>query len=284
MGTGRSGSTILEILLGHGADCIGAGELTSIVQDGFIDNKVCSCSKSFRECVFWSKILTSMALENSEITEWAYLQKKIDWHTGFLLQLFRLIPKREIDKYNEYNRKLLTAIREISGTKVIIDSSKYTGRALALSRLSDIELCVVCLTRSPEGLMASFQKPNKDEQPPKKPWAVFRYYASVLSLLRVAVTLVKCKVIFLRYEDMLSRRGETLADIEKAAGINLSASIECVEHNKAFDVGHLITGNRLRKNKQVKFNKQENDEVQQHQTGQIQIALMKLVGRLWGFR
>ena len=40
MGTARSGTTILEILLSYGRNTFGAGEITALIQDGFIENKL----------------------------------------------------------------------------------------------------------------------------------------------------------------------------------------------------------------------------------------------------
>lgn len=256
MGTARSGSTILEILLSHGEHCVGAGELTSIVQDGFIENKPCSCGWAFNECGFWSQVVAKMALTRKEVTEWARLQHKIEWHTGFLRQLLGLISGRDWKRYKDYNLRLLKVLHDISGAAVIVDSSKYAGRALALSRMPEIDLSVICLTRSPEGLMTSFQKPNKEEQRPKKPWAVFRYYAFVMFSLRIATWRLKDRVLAMKYEDILVDPRARLTAIAKLSNdVKLDSVIERIEQGEAFEVGHLVTGNRLRNNRQMRLNR-----------------------------
>ena len=68
----------------------------------------------------------------------------------------------------------------MTGAPVILDSSEYAGRALALSKIVQADVMVICLTRSPAGLMASFQKLNKDEQRPKGPFAAMLYYLVTL--------------------------------------------------------------------------------------------------------
>lgn len=277
MGTARSGSTILEILLSHGEHCVGAGELTSIVQDGFIENKPCSCGSAFNECGFWSQVVAKMALTKKEVTEWARLQHKIEWHTGFLRQLLGLISGRDWKRYKDYNLRLLKALHDISGAAVIVDSSKYAGRALALSRMPEIDLSVICLTRSPEGLMTSFQKPNKEEQRPKKPWAVFRYYAFVMLSLRIAVVRLKDKCFMLQYEDLIVNPGSKLEDISKVCGINLDSVNERIEHEESFQTGHLVTANRLRNKNRVQFIKSMNIETMSDVEFCLPISLMNKV-------
>lgn len=253
MGTARSGSTILEILLAHGERCLGVGELTAIVQDGFIENKPCSCGAPFDQCTFWSKVKEKLALSPEALQEWTELQHKVEWHTGFLRQCFGLLSAREWERYCEYNRKLLQALREISGAAIIVDSSKYAGRAFALSRMNGVDLRVICLTRSPEGLMASFQKPNKDEQRPKKPWAVFRYYVFVMISLRVALKRLGGRTARLRFEDLIADPVAAISEIGQKNEVIVGDVVGKLKRNETFEVGHLVTGNRLRKNKKIQF-------------------------------
>ena len=56
MGTARSGSTILEILLGKGKGVFGAGELAHLIADGFIKDADCSCDHPVSECIVRSSI------------------------------------------------------------------------------------------------------------------------------------------------------------------------------------------------------------------------------------
>ncbi len=277
MGTARSGSTILEILLAHGQRCLGVGELSAIVQDGFIGNKPCSCGANFHDCAFWSKVSKTISLSKEDIEEWARLQRKIEWHTGLLRQVLGLISNRDWERYRIFNRRLLNALRQVSATEVIVDSSKYAGRALALSRLNEIELSVVCLTRSPEGLMTSFRKPNKDEQRPKNPWAVFRYYAFVMLSLRLVAARLKQKVLVQRYEDIVSKPASQLNEIANSFRLDLSSVVQAIENSESFGVGHLVTGNRLRKSKDVRLLRSEDRELRSGTTEKLSIALMKLI-------
>jgi len=253
MGTARSGSTILDIMLGHGEHCVATGELALIVQDGFIENKKCSCGQHFDACRFWSRIREEIDLSPSELAEWAAIQRKFDWHSGFFFNLMTAFRQQEKILYQRYNSALLLAIQHISHRKVIVDSSKYSGRALALSRIPGINLRVICLTRSPEGILSSFKKTNCDEQLPKSTLGSMVYYCAVLTMLRISCWVLPQTVLQIKYEELLSNPEKTLKKIERSSNINLKKVKQKIHQNTDFNTGHIVTGNRLRHQEKVQF-------------------------------
>lgn len=277
MGTARSGSTVLEILLAHGEHCVGVGELTSIVQDGFIEQKSCSCGSTFDACEFWGEVVHRMGLSSEEMKDWARVQHKIEWHGGFLRQLVGLVSRRDWELYQKFNLRLLQTIHDISNGAVIVDSSKYAGRALALSRIEEIELSVICLTRSPEGLMDSFQKPNKEEQHPKKPWSVFRYYAFVIFSLRIALFRLKGNAYPLKYETLVSHPEIAIGEIGEVCNVRLDDVVARIKSKDEFRIGHLVTGNRLRKSKQVRLVKKIESSMKTNISLQLPITAMNIL-------
>lgn len=278
VGPGRSGSTILEILLSHGKDAFGAGELTQIVEDGFEKNKKCSCNNNFKDCEVWRRIYKTMSLSNVEIKEWKKIQRKIDWHSGFIRQILKIIPKNDLELYKNLNKKLFDSIYKITNAKFIIDSSKYSGRALALWKMFKNNIFFIRLIRSPEGLMSSFQKPNKDEQLPKKPFQVFIYYSFVLFSLRILSFLIpKTYFLCISYEDLINSPFKVLSEIEKFCGLNLEETKEKLENNKYFNVGHIITGNRIRKLGKIKFDPKLGEPKLNSSKEKFFVYLMKIV-------
>ena len=253
MGTARSGSTVLEIMLAANPDVFGAGELTSLVRDGFLENKDCSCGRPCHSCGVWRKVIATLNMNEESLREWSALQKKIDWHDGFFRQLLGLVSHTDKRSYQEWNTKLLKTTQAVTGAPVILDSSKYAGRAMALSRIVQADVMVICLTRSPAGLMASFQKPNKEEQRSKGLLAAMLYYLVTLTSLRIASALLGRRVHSVRYESLLADPQGTLRKIEAWSGIDLSGARRRLQTREAFPVGHLVTGNRLRKQGEIRF-------------------------------
>jgi len=283
MGTARSGSTILEILLANARDVFGAGEVTALVQDGLIDDRECSCGESFHRCEIWQEIKEKLNFDSDSLSEWAGLQKRIEWHDGFFRQFFGLVNTGDWQRYQQYNLKLLRAIQQVTGAKVIVDSSKYAGRALALSRMQEIDLCVICLTRSPAGLMAAFQKPNINEQRPKRPVAVLLYYFIALISLRLAAMRMKPGVFFLSYEEFATDPVQSLTEIASRAGLDLSDVCTSLSDAGAFNVGHIVTGNRVRKQGAVTFRATADVAKIKTPVQQILVYLMNSWKKLLGF-
>lgn len=283
MGTARSGSTILEILLSQGKNVFAAGELTVLVQAGFVEDKICSCGNACSSCKIWGRVLAELKMDSGARREWADLQKKVDWHDGFLRQLFHLLPKRDIQYYRKRNLDLLDAIRRVTGHSIVLDSSKYAGRALALSGILQSDLKVICLTRSPAGIMASFQKPNKDEQKPKSTLAALAYYCATLTFLRVASILLGDKVLHLRYEDLLSNPVVAIQAIEHRSGVDFSTTLKMFERNEKFPVGHLVTGNRLRKRGNIRFDPHARNAVLKGYGAKMALVVMNVWRRVLCF-
>lgn len=275
MGTARSGSTILEILLANGRYAFGAGELTHLIEDGFVNDKLCSCQHYTSKCEIWSEVKKKIGLNSREFQNWVHLEKHIDWHDGFLRQLFGRVSQKDSQAYKELNQRLLAVIQQITASNVVLDSSKYAGRAMALQQIAEINISIICLTRSPRGIMGSFQKPNKDEQQTKSPLETLVYYLVTLASLRMACWLLGKRVFQLRYEDLLSNPKGTLESIETWCGMDLTESKNRLIEQKAFDVGHLVTSNRLRKHGKVKFNSINNSEAVSSLSTKMIVTIME---------
>jgi hypothetical protein len=276
MGTARSGSTILEILLGKGKGVFGAGELTHLIEDGFIKDADCSCNHPVSECMVWSSVKEELSQNNGCMQNLAKLQKKVEWHIGFARQLFGRFKSNEIEEYTEFNRRLLISIQKVSGCQVVVDSSKYPGRALALRRLVKADVRIICLTRSPEGLMSSFQKNNKDEQRPKTPLKVLVYYVATLATLRVATWMLRGHVLEIRYEGLLADPIASLVKMEFFSELDLSETKRHIEEDTSILVGHIVTGNRLRKNTSIKFNSSNEHILQSNIGPKLVIFIMNI--------
>src|SRR6185503_6025734 len=53
---GRSGSTLLDRLLGQLGGVFGAGELSWVWQKGLVENGKCGCGVPLRECPVWNEV------------------------------------------------------------------------------------------------------------------------------------------------------------------------------------------------------------------------------------
>lgn len=281
MGTGRSGTTMLEILLSADDEVCGVGELTHIFRDGFEGGKTCACGQAFSQCAFWGRIQQQLSYPFRQVLQFSDLFNRIDWHKGFLTILFHTLSKEEIKAYARINNELYTACADVSGSGVIVDSSKYPARALMLSRQYGSAVKIICLTRSAEGILNAFQKTDV-EQPSKSPLAVLFYYIYVLICCRI-VAIVTKNVHFISFEDLSAFPLETIKSIENFTGISFVESKKRIKQNLAFTPGHIITGNRLKNSRSTYFKKKQSIKKTTQNKHKFLLFLMKVSKNILGF-
>lgn len=250
MGTGRSGTTMLNILLGSSDSVIATSELCHFIRDGLISGKPCSCGKTASRCTQWHNMCVRMTKNPSQWHKDQTVLKQFERHATFWLTYFALHSRRQITEYQAVNRKM---INNLPQAHCVVDASKYAARGLALAKYTGYDVRVVCLTRSAAGLLGSFAKKNDTEQCRKGIVAASLYYCYVLLCVRLACRRMRARVLEITYEELMSNPIATLGKIEAWCSIDLAAAKAKLAGDKAFDVGHIVTGNRLRSAGHVRF-------------------------------
>jgi hypothetical protein len=287
MGTGRSATTILEILIANNPEVSGVGEITHIFRDAVINNNRCSCGSIVDSCPLWSTVLKNkMFVEKYQRKTYCKsLFYRFDWHYGFIKQVFGLFKKLEKKAYQEINSLLFQTASQFYGCKILVDSSKYAARAIALHKAFPGKVKVICLTRSPNGLVKAFRRIDAEEQRPKNLFAIVLYYLFVLSCCRIALFIIgKPNCIVISYEELMRDNISVFDQIEKLSDISLSSIKEKVLNNEYLDIHHIMTGNRLRKKGKIKF--MPNPSIYKPKTFMEKTAIkfMNLFGRMLGFK
>lgn len=253
MGTGRSGSTILEVLLGNSPGIHQAGEVTHIYKDGLLRGRNCACGVKATECPVWGPVLKSVTQQMGTGTYLRSLHESVEGHGRFPFTFAGLGSSTTLNNYRQANYLIFQELRLQTDASVVVDSSKYVGRALALSRTLPTQVRVVFLTRSPVALIRAFAKNHKDEQLPKSPAKVAIYYCWVLLCARAAAFSSRAEFFVLSYEKLQEDPVGTLDRIGRWAALDLSESRRLLQQDEELRIGHLVTANRLRYQEAVRF-------------------------------
>lgn len=278
MGTGRSGSTVLHVLLSNAPDALGVGELTHLWRDLAADTQ-CSCGVSVQDCQVWSEAAKAVRERGDELADRSRLRRRFESHSSLWEQLLGLVSAETWAEYRRYTRDMLDA--PTSDVSVLVDSSKYASRANALSEVLGDRIKIVWLTREPAGLLASFSKRRKGEQPGKSRLQLLAYYGYVMLSARIVATFRRKQVIMIRYEDLVRDPTHTLRSIGAWAGLDLDPVIGQVEAGKPIEVGHILTGNRLRTSQSIRFNRGEAERVTRPSpVDRLTLALMRVWRRV----
>ena len=119
MGAGRSGSTLLDMVLGSHPDVRGAGELTNAARNGWLKNEDCSCGRPVNDCPFWTEVLQLWTHRGfGDLERYVSLQGIFERYR----QLPRLIreqrnPSSEFLEYAAATRALFACIRRLAANR-----------------------------------------------------------------------------------------------------------------------------------------------------------------------
>jgi hypothetical protein len=165
-GFGRSGSTLVERILGQLPGFCSAGEIVFLWQRGLIEGQLCGCGTPVPECDFWTRVgkCAFGGWDEIDAHEMVALQRRVD-RNRFIPAMVapRLRPQAQadLDRYTQALSKLYRAIGEVAGARVVIDASKHASTAFLLRKVPGIDLRVVHLVRDSRGVAYSWTKEVK---------------------------------------------------------------------------------------------------------------------------
>lgn len=163
-GAGRSGSTLLDRALGQVDGFCSLGEMYHIWQRSILQNQLCGCGTSFRECFFWQAVLQEAFVrgEGEDGNTLLKLQRSVARLRHMPLLLFPSMRSKnfrsDLSKYINILERFYRAIVKISGCNVLIDSSKLPPHGFILGEIPGIDLYVIHLVRDSRAVAYSWQR------------------------------------------------------------------------------------------------------------------------------
>ncbi len=255
----RSGGTILSRSLGSSNEAVYTGELSDYWRIRFMKHNECSCGERFPACSFWQEVsnehikaFPSINFEELK-NEFRELEK---WSNYFKLR--RLIKNKKensvkpiLVKYVKHNEKLYEIIPRITGTKIIIDSSRNPGRLLALLSSNKIEMYTIDIIRDPRAAVNSLiQKSIRVFRKNKQNTLLdmINWNTKNLLFLDIMKNIDADKGTYISYKNFARHPAQVLEKLKKR--LNLSLNYE--EANGKFTISlepvHLFSGNQNRFN------------------------------------
>jgi hypothetical protein len=259
-GWGRSGSTLLERMLGQIPGIVATGEVREIWQRGLKEDRACGCGRRFLECDFWTAVGQAAfgGWDRLDLDRVLHLRFSLDrpWsypELGWALKATQ--PHERVTEYQGYLRKLYQAISDVSGAAAIVDSSKIPTHGLLLSGIPTIDLRVLHLVRDSRGVAFSWAKQVEKKVQGQDPYYLPRYGAFGSAARWVVYNLMASRLrrhadayAFLRYEDLIRTPERRLMDIQRLTGLDADpASLSFLHEGWAeLHVDHTVDGNPVR--------------------------------------
>ncbi len=259
-GCSRSGSTLLESMLGQVDGFLATGEMWHIWSRSFTENQLCSCGQPFRQCDFWQQVTEAAfgGMDRIDPAEMMALKASVlsPRHVPLLLAPWLQRPsyRTRLQAYEDVICRLYRAIQKVSGCRVIVDSSKFPHYAMLLGQIPDIDLSVVHLVRDSRATAYSWQRKRVR---PEVHWkssymdghgplgAVFEW--SSMNVLLQGLKRSAPGYCMIRYEDFVSHPRETLDEIldfihEDAGNLDFFVG----NHAVRLKPTHTVSGNPAR--------------------------------------
>jgi hypothetical protein len=162
-GAGRSGSTVLALLLAQLPGFAAIGGLSSLWERGLRDNYLCGCGVDFRSCSFWQQVGDEAFGGWHEVKAGALMALR-DSATRYRHWPAYLAPRppralaAHAAEYAQYTGRVYTAITRVSGAATVVDNSHDISPALLLSRTPGVRGHIVHLVRDSRGVAFSLGK------------------------------------------------------------------------------------------------------------------------------
>jgi len=258
-GAGRSGSTLLDRVLGQGKGFVSVGEMYHIWQRGFIENQLCGCGQPFRSCGFWQEVVNRVSehVDISEPRAILALEKSVARFRHLPMLVFPSLRPKEFSlmlrEYANVLKSFYESIAGAAGSRVIIDSSKLAPHGLVLNEIPGIKVYVVHLVRDSRGVVFSLSRrkfrpeivSKKVTMPVKSPLrgtAIWMF--SNLATLLLAAKSDNYKVV--TYESFSEDPKSAVQNIMTWTGEDSDLSFFLEDHRVLLGVDHTVSGNPMR--------------------------------------
>lgn len=257
-GAGRSGSTVLERILGRVPGVVCIGELVHIWQRGVAEDQLCGCGRAFSACPFWRAVGEAAfgGWSSVDVDAMLRLHRAVDRNRYVPLMIASwLAPAygRKLREYGEVLRRIYRAIEEVSGAEVVVDSSKHVSRAYLLRRVRGLDLRVVHLVRDSRGVAYSWTKKVEKPEVAQGGSLMPRYHPARMSGRWLSYNLgfdllraLRVPSILLRYESLVSDPVREIRRVLSLVGREGAEPRSLSEAHIDLDVDHTVAGNPMR--------------------------------------
>ena len=269
-GYGRSGSTLIEMLIADNSRVVGIGECSNIFEVFKNPGKaICSCGDKACDCPFWADIwkrINRRDLDTSKIEQWASL---FESYYGFFFWI--IAGKQRRQAYARYIRVFVSSVyRQLpEGIDYLVDSSKSTRktalRPFWLQRFGGCRLVMVHVVRDARGcIWSQVRGSNKKLERNENPKLIFASSRTTVNWILsncfanlIGSWLGNKQYTRVRYEDFITEPAETLASVERMSGLDLNDQYKRINTGLLSPNTHQFSGNRMRFSKFVKLRKDE---------------------------
>lgn len=217
-GSGRSGSTLLSLLLSQDTYVFNLGQLRHLWR-AYADDQACSCGQKLNRCLIYSdNVGDADRIQELGKAFFKDAAAQSDWSDT---QVRSKLQQRHAEYLAEINTILQHIVYTTQATH-FVDSSKAPELALAFSLLPDFELYLLNLVRDPRAVVCSWYKRKQSYSAVIKN---ARDWSTRQRRLEGWKPALGANFFTLRYEDLASRPVDAIESISEWAALPVPESL-----------------------------------------------------------
>lgn len=258
VGSGRSGTTILDNILGQLPESFSTGETRYIWDRGLIEGRQCGCGLELYDCEIWSKILDQMSIFGQDIDAQAMVAHRdriarTRHFPALMLPFARQRLVRSAQPYLEATHRLYRCIGSVTKARVIIDSSKWPAYGEILRLMFGDDVYFLHFVRDPRAVSYSWKRLKAQPDSPNHPhmrrmttlgssliWLAWNVSAEVIGMRSPD------RYLRIRYEDLIEAPADQVNRILKFIGSSSSAQGLVNGRTVKLSPNHTVSGNPSR--------------------------------------
>ncbi|MGV8908966.1 MAG: sulfotransferase family protein [Propionicimonas sp.] len=231
-GSGRSGTTIINNILGQMDGVFAAGELRYLWRRGMVEDRLCGCGVPFGECPVWRDVLARALVDHPSVDPNRFAQNLTSRlrMARVPIMLWRLMLGRQPTPTHADDvviGQVYAALSSQAGGAIIVDSSKLPPYGLLLSALPNIQLYVLHVVRDPRATAYSWGRPKHaldfgDDQlmPQQQAWKSSLLWLSWNCLTAMLWRRSEGRYLRVRYEDFVADPTTTMTRVANMVGLD----------------------------------------------------------------
>lgn len=170
VGAGRSGTTVLASIFGEIEGFGSAGELRFLWDRGLKQDRPCGCGEPPSRCEVWSTVAKQVLdrleehVPGTTVDDVVEAQRLLTRRDGLALALGSRPAATEhraaLELVRHATGLTCSAFADLTGSRVVVDTSKRPVDAAVLAGVADVEHYVVHLVRDPHAVVHSWRRPK----------------------------------------------------------------------------------------------------------------------------
>lgn len=255
VGKGRSGSTLLDDVLGTLPGTTATGEVRLLWDEdyGFGEDYTCACGAPLPDCPVWGVAVRRVVgpdLPDERIAALERLRRRVEYWPRVPALLAGRRPA-DARLYGEHMGRLYQGLAEATGASTIIDSSKWPAHVGILGMVPGIVPWVLHLVRDPRAVAHSYTRFKHHPGQPPLPRFGALHTAASWGARNLAVEAARRHVPderhrLLRYEDFAAAPRATVASLGAWLGIEDATRAFLDDTTVRLGDAHVMGGNPRR--------------------------------------